>query len=182
MTLNQHVWIKDICFYLDGKGFAHKRNPCNNALRSTSRTWRKKGERFSLNCTAPGRQEGVGGKVAKFMVAISYGQGVNMCELYEDQLNGESFANFVRIHFPPCFAKSCNPDARVFLQDGDPSQNSAAARKAFLEVNGTKFSIPLRSPDLNPIENIFNLVKRKLRLEAMEKNITHESYSDLQQG
>ena len=177
-TLKRDVWIRDICFYLDGTGFAHKTNPCNYALRSTARTWRKKGERFCLNCTAPGRTEGVGGKVAKFMVAISYGRGVTMCEHCEDKLNGESFANFVRNHFPPCFAKSCNPDARVFLQDGDPSQNSAVARKAFVEVNGTKFSIPPRSPDLNPIENIFHLVKRKLKLQATENNITHESYSE----
>ena len=38
------------------------------------------------------------------------------------------------------------------------------------------FSIPARSPDCNPIENLFHLIERKLRQDAVDRNITHEPY------
>ena len=40
--------------------------------------------------------------------------------------------------------------------------------------------IPPRSPDLNPIENIFHLVKRYLENEAISKRITKESFEEFQ--
>ena len=36
--------------------------------------------------------------------------------------------------------------------------------------------IPARSPDLNPIENIFHLVKKNLEHEAIAKSITSETF------
>ena len=38
------------------------------------------------------------------------------------------------------------------------------------------FSIPPRSPDLNPIENFFNLISKKLNDDALENMITSEGY------
>ena len=38
--------------------------------------------------------------------------------------------------------------------------------------------IPPRSPDLNPIENIFNIVSRKLEKDALGGAITRESYAE----
>ena len=37
------------------------------------------------------------------------------------------------------------------------------------------FSIPPRSTDINPIENVFHLVKKQLNRDALEQNITQES-------
>ena len=38
--------------------------------------------------------------------------------------------------------------------------------------------IPPRSPDLNPIEDIFNLASRKLEKDALQEGITRESYDE----
>ena len=38
--------------------------------------------------------------------------------------------------------------------------------------------IPPRSHDLNPIENIFHIVSKKLEKDALNKGITHESYKE----
>ncbi len=176
--LSYDVWTKEICFYLDGTGFTYKTNPSLHAQRSNRRTYRKKKERCSLYCTGPGSHEGTGGRVAKFMVTIAYGKGVTLAEEYKETLNGEMFAQFIKQYFPPCFRKSGNPKGKLFLQDGDPSQNSRIAMQALAKIGGRKFSIPPRSPDLNPIENIFNIAKRRMRKEAMEKEIIYESYSD----
>ena len=44
-------------------------------------------------------------------------------------------------------------------------------------VGARKFTIPARSQDLNPIENVFHNVKRQLQDDALSKRITKETYS-----
>ena len=176
--LGKDVWTKEISFYLDGTKFTYKRNPCQNAMRSNRRTYRKETERLALNCTGPASKEGSGGVVAKFMVTIAYGKGVTMAKEYEENLNGKMFGAFIKKYFPPCFRKSANPKGKLFLQDGDTSQNSKVAMEALGKIKGRKFSIPPRSPDLNPIENMFHIAKRRLKKEAIEKEITSESYPE----
>ena len=56
--------------------------------------------------------------------------------------------------------------------DNDPSQTSKVARKAIEKIEAEFHKIPARSPDLNPIENLFHLVKKNLENEAIENNIT----------
>jgi hypothetical protein len=41
-----------------------------------------------------------------------------------------------------------------------------------------QLKIPARSPDLNPIENLFHRVKKKLRLDALQNNITCETFDE----
>ena len=55
------------------------------------------------------------------------------------------------------------PAGNVFVQNGDPSQDSKAAKNALDKIGAVQFSIPPRSPDLNPIENAFNLVEKKIK-------------------
>jgi len=40
------------------------------------------------------------------------------------------------------------------------------------------FSIPPRSPDLNPIENFFNLVTRQLHNDALDMCTTRETFEE----
>lgn len=170
-------WKRDICFYLDGVSFYHKYNPFDQARATSGRIWRKKNEGLAQYCTAKGSHEGSGGRVVHFFVAISYRRGVILCEEY-DNLDGEFFRQFVLDHFEGAFTRSQKQRSRLFLQDGDPSQNSALAKRAFYTVNAEVFSIPPRSPDLNPIENLFHIIKQQLRLEALEKRITYENKQD----
>ena len=56
------------------------------------------------------------------------------------------------------FRDSINPKNKLFLQDGNPIQNSKKANRAFDAIGCKLFAIPARSPDVNPIENIFNRI------------------------
>ena len=85
---------------------------------------------------------------------------------------------FIQDRFHDMFANSPNPRGKLFLQDGDPSQNSALARQAMDAVGCRLFSIPPRSPDINPIENCFNNIRRQIRKDAISKKITKETYPD----
>ena len=80
---------------------------------------------------------------------------------------------FVNI-LPACLKKSANLKRKLFLQDGDPSHNNVKARSAGDEVGPQKFTILARCPDLNSIENIFHIVKRRLRQDALDQQITRE--------
>lgn len=160
----------------DVVSFIHKYNPCDQARAPRTMAWRRPNEGLKFKCTAKGSHEGTGGKVAHFFAAVAYGKGVVLCEQYHGKLNGKSFADFVREHFPRIFATCANRKGKLFLQDGDPSQNSKKAKDTMHSVGARKFSIPPRSPDINPIENIFNQVKRKLSSDAIEKNIEQESF------
>ena len=43
-------------------------------------------------------------------------------------------------------------------------------------VGAIKFSIPPRSQNFNPTENVFNFVRSELRTQAFEKNINYETF------
>ena len=68
----------------------------------------------------------------------------------------------------------------MWFQDGDPCQNSATVRKVISLLNCPLLKIPPRSPDLNPMENIFQLVRKQLDKDALEKNICCESMGDFE--
>ena len=175
--LPNNFWKEGISFYFDGTSFVHKTNPFDQARATKSMAWRKRGEGLALNCTSKGRKAGVEGKTAHFFVSIAYGKGVISCDQYFERLTGENFAEYVRAHFPRIFEKSANPTAKRFVQDGDPCQNSAVASRALKQVGACKFSIPPRSPDLNPIENLFHLVSKQLEKDALDMHITHETFT-----
>ena len=63
----------------------------------------------------------------------------------------------------------------MWIQDGDPSRNCAAARTAFKDINAS-LMFPPRSPDMNPIETLFHLVRKKLNKQAISNRITKETY------
>ncbi len=133
-------------------------------------------ECLKLGCTSKGNKAGTGSRMVHFIVAIAYRKGVMLCEQYEERFTGTYYAEFVRKYFPRAFTNSANPRGKLFLQDGDPRQNSVAAKWALDDVNAKLFSIPPRSPDINPIENLFHLIQSKLDRDALDQNITKETF------
>ena len=53
-------------------------------------------------------------------------------------------------------------------------------KKALRKLIAELLSIPLRSPDLNPMENLFNSVRSDLSQQALSQSITRESYDEFQ--
>ena len=171
-THEPSFWRDIIMFYCDGVSFYHKTNPCLYAKQSATRGFVLKDEK--LKVTARGSKEGSGGRAAHFFVGISYSKGIVLCFEYPHKVNGKMFAQLVKKHFPKFRGDPCD---HLFVQDGDPVQNSAAARSAFESQGLSIHHIPARSPDLNPIENIFHVVRNNLREQAVKQNICKETYS-----
>ena len=126
-----------------------------------------------------GKKEGSGGRVLKLLVAISYNKGVIACHPYE-KLDGQFFENLVKANLASFLRKADKGPSRLWLQDGDPRQNAAGVKKALRKLIAELLSIPLRSPDLNPIENLFHSVRSDLSQQTLSKNITRENYDEFQ--
>ena len=169
------VWTKKIAFYLDGVSFTHKTNPADEAKAPKGRIWRKANEGLNRGCTAKGSHEGSGGRLVKMMVAITHEAGVVLCDQYE-KLDGQYFKNLVLKEFRGMFKKAKKGRSRLWLQDGN--QNSAAARMAMKSILAKLLSIPPRSSDINPIENLFHLIKRQLNNDAIARNMTKETFEE----
>ena len=116
--------------------------------------------------------------MAHIMAGIAYGKGVIAAEQYFGRINADTFTSFVHEHFASMFKKCPNLKGKLFLQDGDPSQNSCKARSAWDKIGARKFSIPTRIPDLNPIKNIFQIVKKKLHQDALEMKIDRKDFEE----
>ena len=101
-------------------------------------------EGLTVGCTTKGKKEG--NQQAHFMVTIAYGKVAIMCKQYQGRINGPKFANMVREDFPSAFEQGANAVTKCFLQDGDPSQNSAVARTALDETGAMIFAIPPTQP------------------------------------
>lgn len=168
-----NFWTDDVAFYLDGVNFVYKTKPRSHASTPGSKVWRKKSEGLKRTCTSKGRKEGTGGTYVKLIVAISYNKGIIVCHPYE-HMTGEFFAGFIRQYFPDMF-EDCAKDSMTWVQDGDRAQNSTKAKQAMKDVGAHLLNIPPRSPDINPIENIFHLTQKKLKKEAVQRRIERET-------
>ena len=100
-----------------------------------------------------------------------------MCHQY-DKLEGAYFAEFVQDNFENMFRKANKNGSRLFVQDNCPVQNSASARHALRVKKAKQLKLPPRSGDIHCIENFFHTVKVELDKQALELNITRETYEE----
>ena len=173
-------WQTEILFYLDGVGWAHKNNPKDHAKTLRTRTWRQKKEGRKKGCTAKGKKEGVGGKMVYFMVAVAYGKGVVAAMPYTGPINGAKFSQLVDANFPKILKKFRHYKSRYFMQDGDRSQNAKQSLSAISRSGLEIFPITPRSPDFNPIENIFHLISVQIKQDGLKLDIERETYEEFQ--
>lgn len=93
---------------------------------------------------------------------------------YSSAINGQTFAKIVEESFPQTYQNNINPQTKQFLTDRCPRRNSAKGGKAITKVRDNDFKIPARSPNLNPIENFFNIAAYDLKKQAVGNNIRKE--------
>ena len=172
------MWTFKVNFYLDGVSFYYKRNPKGQAEADKvkyggqkRRVWLRHAQRRGM------KKEGSGGRVLKLFVAISYNKGVTACHPYEKQ-DGQFFENYVKANFGSFYRKADKGPSCLWLQDGDLSQNSTGVKKALRKLKAELLSIPPRSPDLNPMENLFNSVRWDLSQQGLSQNITMKAMTN----
>ena len=83
------VWMRGISFYLDGMAGCIRPETCKQCETAHGK---KSGEALRRENTAKGKKEGVGGKMARFMVGIAQRESVIGCHHHEGR-DGEKFSN-----------------------------------------------------------------------------------------
>ena len=121
-----------------------------------------------------------GGRTLHLLVGVSYSAGVVVAEEYE-KMNARWFAKFVHETLDSTLRECAvmrKKEKLLFIMDNDPSQRSILASDALEEVGAKLVEIPARSPDLNPIENLFNIIKCNLRQETLRGKNHERGLSD----
>ena len=116
VIFQENIWTEGISFYLDGVGYQDKYNPFDETKSVKNMILRQRSEGLDPLCTAKGSHTGSGGRIAHFLVAISFNNGVILYEQYFGKISGEMFADFIYKHFKEAFEKSNNPKDKLFFR------------------------------------------------------------------
>ena len=66
------------------------------------------------------------------------------------------------------FARNNMRDDFLFQNDNDPKHTARVVKQCFEEENITVLPCPSQSPDINPIENLWNIIKKKKKKKKVQ--------------
>ena len=98
--------------------------------------------------------------------------GVGSLVMYEGRLNSERYVNIVKDIIPTYGMNFIGSDY-IYQQDNAPCHSAQHTRDSFSELGIKTLDWPPQSPDLNPIEGVWRLIKNK------RKNKPAKTKSDL---
>ena len=124
-------------------------------------TWKPRGEGISDRTTTPTVKHGGGNNL---LVWGCMGcNGVGKLKEVEGIMDSQQYIDILEDALQENFEKLGIPEGeQIFQQDNDPKHTSKKASKWFEDNNINVLSWPAQSPDLNPIEHLWNHIKKKL--------------------
>ena len=92
-------------------------------------------------------------------------RGTFPIKIFTENLTGQLYCDILH----ECLVEQASvlhPDGWIFQEDNDPKHTSKVA-KGFMQDRGiSRMDWPACSPDMNPIENIWSWIKRKIDLKS----------------
>lgn len=94
-------------------------------------------------------------------------KGTGNLHIVEGSMNQGQYAKILQDRLLPQMREWFNGDDCVFMHDGAPCHKAKSVGK-FLDDHGVSvLPWPGNSPDMNPIENLWAIVKKKIRMQKV---------------
>ena len=123
------------------------------------RIWKKKNENIIPN------EFDTAKKFGKFSIGVwgcFDGHGHRALTIYEGRVNTASYIKILQENLIPITKHIVGGHRPIFQQDNAPAHKSKKTLKWLDEMKLIVLDWPTYSPDLNPIENVWGIIKRKL--------------------
>ncbi|KAI2648680.1 Transposable element Tcb1 transposase [Labeo rohita] len=128
--------------------FSDESKFCMSFGNQGARVWRKTGEREMPKCLKS---------------SVKYPQSVMVWGAMSAAVNASSYQETWEHFMLPSAEKLYGDEDFIFQHDLAPAHSAKTTGKWFTDHGITVLNWPANSPDLNPIENLWDIVKRKLR-------------------
>ncbi len=136
------------------------RKKFNLRFQNYGKVWRKKGERFKLDCLAPTFKSG---RRSIFVWGCFSYYGIGNLVRIANSLNAKKYHNILKKQMFPSAQRLFN-NKEFILQQDNSSIHKAKIIKNYLEnKKQTVLEWPPQSPDLNCIENLWSIIDKKAK-------------------
>jgi transposase len=144
-----------------------------NLFVKNGKVWvrRRLDEEYVLCCMQPTVKFG-GGHINVWGCFSS--QGVGSLYQIHGIMTGAMYREILKNHMAPVLRRLGSDF--IFQQDNDPKHTSNVVKNYLSNAKFTVLDWPSQSPDLNPIENIWGLIKQKLRKRSVGPSNLNEIF------
>lgn len=138
---------------------------------------RRPGEKYKLKCMAGTVKHGGGGSILVWGAFGASGVGRLVIIPSMPKFNAEAYISLLNENLLPSLITSLSHPSEdwFLLQDNDPKHKAKSTMDYFVENGVPILDWPPQSPDLNPIENLWRVMKEQL----MKENFHAKSRSEL---